>query len=77
MGYCGSGHYDVWLFISSFFPSLKGEELEFLHNFGDVELLFIGKIETWDNINSKIPQDLPQITFPHYKGFSVVDRGEQ
>ena len=28
------------------FPSLKGEEIESLFYFGDVGLLFIGKIET-------------------------------
>jgi len=60
-----------------FFPSLKGRELEFLIDFGDVDLLFVGKIETWDNIKSNIPKDLPLISFPNYKGCSVVDRGEQ
>lgn len=60
-----------------FFPSLKGEELEFLLDFGDVDLLFVGKIETWDDIKSNIPSDLPIINFPHYKSFSLVDRGEQ
>ena len=60
-----------------FFPSIKGEELEFLFYIGDVELLFIRKIETGDNINRKITQDHPQISFPHYKGFSGVDRAEQ
>ena len=60
-----------------FFPSLKGKELEFLIDFGDVDLLFVGKIETWDNIKSYIPKDLPIISFPNYKGCSVVDRGDQ
>ena len=60
-----------------FFPSLKGKELEFLIDFGDVDLLFVGKIETWDNIKSYIPKDLPIISFPNYKGYSVVDRGDQ
>ena len=60
-----------------FFPSLKGKELEFLIDFGDVDLLFVGKIETWDNIKSNIPKDLPLISFPNYKGCSVVERGEQ
>ena len=60
-----------------FFPSLKGKELEFLIDFGDVDLLFVGKIETWDNIKSYIPIDLPLISFPNYKDCSVVDRGDQ
>ena len=60
-----------------FFPSLKGEELNFLLDFGDVDLLFVGKIETWVDIKSHIPDELPMITFPNYAGCSVVDRGEE
>tara|TARA_B100001175_G_C19513162_1_gene645293 strand:- start:4042 stop:5718 length:1677 start_codon:yes stop_codon:yes gene_type:complete len=60
-----------------FFPSLKGEELEFLIDFGDVDLLFVGKIETWNDIGSHIPNDFPMIKFPHYEGCSAVDRGEE
>ena len=60
-----------------FFPSLKGEELEFLLDFGDVDLLFVGKIETWNDIGSHIPNDFPMIRFPHYEGCSAVDRGEE
>lgn len=60
-----------------FFPSLKGKELEFLLDFGDVDLLFVGKIETWNNIESFIDKDFPVIRFPHYEGCSIVSRGEQ
>ena len=60
-----------------FFPSLKGEELEFLLDFGDVDLLIVGKIETWNDINSHIPKELPMISFPHYQGCSSIDRGEK
>ena len=60
-----------------FFPSLKGEELEFLLDFGDVDLLFVGKIETWSDIKNHIPKELPVISFPHYQGCSAVDRGEE
>ena len=60
-----------------FFPSLKGEELNFLLDFGDVDLLFVGKIETWEEIKNKIPNDLSLIKFPTYEGFSNVDRGEE
>ena len=60
-----------------FFPSLKGEELEFFLDFGDVDLLFVGKIETWSDIKNHIPKELPVIRFPHYQGCSAVDRGEE
>ena len=59
------------------FPSLKGEELSFLLDYGDVDLIFIGKIETWEDIKNDIPLQLPVIKFPNYKGFSIVDRGEE
>ena len=60
-----------------FFPSLKGEELNFLLDYGDVDLIFVGKIETWQDIKNHIPLELPIIKFPNYKGFSIVDRGEE
>lgn len=60
-----------------FFPSLKGEELNFLLDFGDVDLLFVGKIETWDQIENHIPKDLPLIRFPHYQGCTEVNKGEE
>ena len=60
-----------------FFPSLKGEELSFLLDYGDVDLIFVGKIETWEDIKNEIPLELPVIKFPNYKGFSIVDRGEE
>ena len=60
-----------------FFPSLKGEELNFLLDYGDVDLIFVGKIETWQDIKNDIPLELPVIKFPNYKGFSIVDRGEE
>ena len=59
------------------FPSLKGEELSFLLDYGDVDLIFVGKIETWEDIKNDIPLQLPVIKFPNYKGFSIVDRGEE
>ena len=59
------------------FSSLKGEELNNLLDFGDVDLLFVGKIETWDDIGRHIPEDFPIIRFPHYKGCTAVDRGEE
>ena len=43
--------------------------------YGDVDALFLGKIETWDEIKNDLPDDMPMITFPHYKGCSEVTRG--
>ena len=60
-----------------FFPSLKGKELAYVIDFGDVDALFVGKIETWDEIKNDLPKDIPLITFPTYKGFSNITKGHQ
>ena len=58
-----------------FFPSLNGKELSYIMEYGDVDALFLGKIETWEDIKNDLPNDMPMITFPHYKGCSEVSRG--
>ena len=60
-----------------FFPSLKGKELAYVIDFGDVDALFVGKIETWDEIKNDLPKDMPLISFPAYKGFSNITKGHQ
>ena len=60
-----------------FFPSLKGKELAYVMDFGDVDALFVGKIETWDEIKNDLPKDMPLIAFPTYKGFSNITEGHQ
>ena len=60
-----------------FFPSLKGKELAYVIDFGDVDALFVGKIETWDEIKNDLPKDMPLISFPTYKGFSNITKGYQ
>jgi len=58
-----------------FFPSLNGKELSYIMEYGHVDALFLGKIETWEDIKNDLPNDMPMITFPHYKGCSEVTRG--
>ena len=58
-----------------FFPSLNGKELSYIMEYGDVDALFLGKIETWEDIKNDLPNDMPMITFPQYKGCSEVTRG--
>ena len=60
-----------------FFPSLNGKELSYIMEYGDVDVLFLGKIETWDEIKNDLPNDMPMIKFPHYNGCSEVTRGFQ
>ena len=60
-----------------FFPSLNGKELAYIMDYGDVDALFIGKIETWDQIKDDLPQGMPLIKFPHYDGCSNVTKGHE
>ena len=58
-----------------FFATLTGKELGKLIDFGDVDALFVGKIEHWNDIKSFIPKELPVIAFPTYKEHSEINRG--
>ncbi len=60
-----------------FFPSLNGKELAYIMDYGDVDALFIGKIETWDQIKDDLPEGMPLIKFPHYDGCSNVSKGHE
>ncbi len=60
-----------------FFPSLNGKELAYIMDYGDVDALFIGKIETWDQIKDDLPEGMPLIKFPHYDGCSDVTKGHE
>ena len=65
-------------FISvPFFANLTSKELKNLIDFGDVDLLIVGKVEDWENQKKGVPKDLPIISFPNYKGFSNVTQGYQ
>ena len=60
-----------------FFPTLTSKEINTLLNFGDVDLLFAGKVEDWEEQKKGVPADLPIIAFPHYKGCSKIEEGHQ
>ena len=60
-----------------FFPTLTGDQIAEVIRLGDVDALFVGKLEVWDDMKKGIPADLPVIAFPHYEGNSKIDRGEQ
>ena len=61
-----SGHISV-----PFFPTLKSYELENLIDFGEVKLLFAGKLENWEE-QSKGVKNIPIISFPNYKNHSAI-----
>ena len=61
-----SGHISV-----PFFPTLKSYELKNLIDFGEVKLLFAGKLENWEE-QSKGVKNIPVISFPNYKNHSAI-----
>ena len=61
-----SGHISV-----PFFPTLKSYELENLIDFGEVKLLFAGKLENWEEQVKGI-KNVPLISFPKYDNHSEV-----
>ena len=66
-----AGHVSV-----PFFATLTGDQIAEVLKLGDVDLLFVGKMEVWDNMKSGIPEELPVIRFPHYPDNSEIDRGK-
>ena len=61
-----SGHISV-----PFFPTLKSYELENLIDFGEVKLLFVGKLENWEE-QVKGVKNIPLISFPTYENHSEI-----
>ena len=39
-----------------FFPTLNSKEINTLLTFGDVDLLFVGKVEHWDEQKEGVPK---------------------
>ena len=67
-----AGHISV-----PFFPNLSSDEINNLVTFGEVDILIVGKIETWDELQKGIPDSIPIIAFPTYKGHSNINKGYQ
>ena len=61
-----------------FFPTLTGEQIKEVLDLGDVDALFVGKLEVWQgNMELGVPDDMPVIAFPFYDGNDKVSRGKQ
>ncbi|HAS42740.1 MAG TPA: AMP-dependent synthetase [Microscillaceae bacterium] len=59
------------------YATLTGEQIKEVLEIGEVKALFVGKLEVWEDMKKGVPQDMPIIAFPHYKGNSKVTEGEQ
>lgn len=60
-----------------FFPNLNSKEINNLVTFGDVDLLFVGKVEDWEEQKHGVPEGMPIIAFPNYTGHSNINEGHQ
>jgi len=58
-----------------FYPTLLADQIGEVLEIGDVDAIFVGKIDNWDSMKDGIPMDMPTIKFPHYEGNAKVDRG--
>jgi len=59
-----------------FYASLPKQQLKEVIELSDIKLLFVGKLESWEEKEQSIPDDLHVITFPHYDGNAVIHIGE-
>ena len=60
-----------------FYPTLTSDQLAQVLELGDVDALFVGKVEAWEEMRKGIPAGLPTIAFPPYQGHSKVAEGHQ
>lgn len=60
-----------------FFPTLRSGQIREVLELGDVQALFVGKLDDWEEMKQGVPGDMPIIAFPHYEGNSRVQEGEQ
>jgi len=56
-----------------FYPTLSADELKHVINLSSIKALFVGKLESWEEQQKAIPNELTCIAFPHYAGNSKVD----
>lgn len=59
-----------------FYASLPAQQLETVIEKSDIKLLFVGKLDEWENKKQGVSDDLPIIHFPHYQGNPKVIEGE-
>lgn len=45
------------------FPTVNAKTASYVLDHGDVKLLFVGKLDEWDEIKKGVPEDLPKIAF--------------
>ncbi len=54
-----AGHVSVALY-----PTLNAETVSYILEHSEAKLVFVGKLDTWDEMKSAVPDELPKISFP-------------
>ena len=57
----------IWMagYISvAVYPTVNGKTLRYILEHSESKLLFVGKLDTWDELKSGVPEGLPCIAFP-------------
>lgn len=58
-----------------FYATLTSKQINEVLRLGDVDALFVGKLEVWEEMKAGVPAEMPVIRFPHYEGNDKVERG--
>ena len=69
---------DIAIMIGGFisvplYATLGKDELNEVLVNGDVDALFVGKLEDWNRTKSGVPEHIKLISFPHYQGSAKVE----
>ncbi len=59
-----------------FYPNLTSGQLREVIEKSDSKLIFVGKLDEWQEKKNGVPADVPIIRFPHYEGNAKVSEGE-
>lgn len=63
-----SGHVSV-----PFYPNTAKQELAYVIEHSNIKLMFVGKLDEWEERQKIIPKKLKTIAFPHYKGNAIIE----
>jgi long-chain acyl-CoA synthetase len=72
----------IWMagYVSvAMYPTLTEDTITYILEHSESKLLFVGKLDTWDNQKGAIPEDLPCIAYPlapktDYKGWDEITK---
>ena len=59
-----------------YYASLPKVQLNEVILKSDIKLLFVGKLDTWEDKSEALPNDLKVVKFPHYEGNAEIPLGD-